>query len=144
MKKQCIMMTPSWRVPPQYCCLRRRKARIRRITQVEKIVKITNRNQKYAYVPPLQSLKLIYYASVNLQNKRGHRLGIPTPAYFLQLLGKEDRENLAAENREIAVANIEKAQRSRLKRRRFYLHAKTCAWKRWRRVMRDARRPWYE
>ena len=143
-KKQCIMMTPSWRVPPQYCCLRRRKARIRRITQVEKVLKITNRNQKYAYVPPLQSLKLIYYASVNLQSKRGRRLGIPTPVYFLQLLDQEDRENRIAENRKIAVSNFEKAKHSRLKRRRFYLHAKTSAWKRWRRIMRDARRPWHE
>lgn len=144
MKKQCIMMTPSWCVPPQYCCLRCRKARTRRIIQVEKVLKITNRNNKLSYVPPLQSLKLIYYASANLQNKRSRRLGIPTPAYFLQLLGPEGQENLAAEIRGMAVANVEKAKHSRLKRRRFYLHAKTSAWKRWRRIMRDARRPWHE
>jgi len=143
-KKQCIMMTPSWRVPPQYCCLRRRKAKVRRIIQVEKVLKITNRNNKLSYVPPRSSLKLIYYAAMNLQNRRGRRLGIPTPAYFLQLLGQEDRKNLAVEKWEIAVANVEKAQRSRLKRRRFYLHAKTHAWKRWRRIMRDARRLGYE
>ena len=144
MKKQCIMMTPSWRVPPQYCCLRCRKARTRRIIQVEKVLKITNRNNKLSYVPPRSSLKLIYYAAMNLQNRRGRRLGIPTPVYFKQLLGQEGWENLAAETREIAVANAEKAQRSRLKRRRFYLHAKTHAWKRWRRIMRDARRLGYE
>ena len=123
---------------------KRRKPKMRRIIQVEKVIKITNRNQKYSYVPPLQSLKRIYYAAVNLQNKRGRRLGIPTPAYFLQLMGQEERENRVAENREMAVANVEKAKHSRLKRRRFYLRAKTCAWKRWRRLMHDARRPWHE
>ena len=144
MNKHCIMMTPSWRVPPQYRCLRIRKAKTRRIIQVEKVLKITNRNNKLSYVPPRSSLKLIYYAAMNLQNRRGRRLGIPTPVYFRQLLGQEGWENLAAENREIAVANAEKAQRSRLKRRRFYLHAKTHAWKRWRQIMRDARRLGYE
>lgn len=144
MKNLCIMTTPSWRIPPQYHFPRIRKAKTCRIIQVEKVLKITNRNNKLSYVPPRSSLKLIYYAAMNLQNRRGRRLGIPTPVYFKQLLGQEGWENLAAETREIAVANAEKAQRSRLKRRRFYLHAKTHAWKRWRRIMRDARRLGYE
>lgn len=139
MKKQCIMMTPSWRVPPQYCCLRRRKAKARRIIQVEKVLKITNRNNKLSYVPPRSSLKLIYYAAMNLQNRRGRRLGIPTPLFFQKVLTEEDLNQLRKEKQEITNANYKKALRSRLKKRRFYLHAKPGTWKRWRRMTREER-----
>ena len=125
MKRHCIMMAPGWRIPPQHCCLRRRKAKKRRIVQIEKVLKLAFIYPEYPrYFPGAESTKALYYAAVDLQFKRGRRLGLPTPMELGMCITTDDWKEMVDRWEQLRQKNQEMLKHSRLKRRRFLRRAK--------------------
>lgn len=125
MKRYCIMTAPSWRIPPQHCCLRRRKAKKRRIVQIEKALKLAFIYPEYPrYFPGAESTKALYYVAVDLQFKRGRRLGLPTPIELGMCLTTDDWKEMVDRWEQLRQKNQERLKHSRLKRRRFLRLAK--------------------
>lgn len=125
MKRHCIMTAPSWRIPPQHCCLRRRKAKKRRIVQIEKALKLAFIYTEYPrYFPGTESTKALYYASVDLQFKRGRRLGLPIPMELGMRITTDDWKEMVDRWEQLRQKNQEMLKHSRLKRRRFLRRAK--------------------
>ena len=125
MKKHCILTTPSWRIPAKHCSLRHRKAKTRRIVQVEKLLKLAYINPWYPrYFPEAESAKALYYAAVDLQFKRGRRLGLPTPIELGLCITTDGWKEMVARWELLRQKNQERLKHSRLKRRRFLRRAK--------------------
>lgn len=125
MKKHCILMTPSWRIPAKHCSLRHRKAKTRRIIQVEKLLKLAYIRTEYPrYFPGAESVKALYRAAVDLQFRRGRRLGLPTPIEFRGQITFEDWMEMIDRWEPFRQKNQEVLKHSRLKRRRFFRRTK--------------------
>ena len=108
----------------QHCCIRRGKPR-RRIIQVEKLLKLAYRYPEYLrYFPEAESAKALYYAAVDLQFKRGRRLGLPTPIELGLCITTDGWKEMVDRWELLRQKNQERLKHSRLKRRRFLRRAK--------------------
>ena len=108
----------------QHCCIRRGKSR-RRIIQVEKLLKLAYIYPEYLrYFPEAESAKALYYAAVDLQFKRGRRLGLPTPIELGLCITTDGWKEMVDRWELLRQKNQERLKHSRLKRRRFLRRAK--------------------
>lgn len=125
MKKHCILMTPSWRIPAKHCSLRHRKAKTRRIVQVEKLLKLAYIHTECPrYFPGAESVKALYRAAIDLQFRRGRRLGLPTPIELGLCITTDGWKEMVDRWEQLRQKNQEMLKHSRLKRRRFLRRAK--------------------
>ena len=66
----------------------------------------------------------MYYAAVDLQFKRGRRLGLPTPMELGMCITTDDWKEMVDRWEQLRQKNQERLKHSRLKRRRFLRRAK--------------------
>ena len=93
---------------------------MKRIIQIEKVLKLTTRTHWPIYLPSAESIKKLFYAAVDLQQKRGRRYGLLFPLSFWSQLTIQERDEARQRLKEIRAANAAEKKRARLKRRRFY------------------------
>ena len=96
---------------------------MKRIIQIEKVLKLQAKAEWPKYCPPPESIKKLYFVAYNLQFKRGRRLALRVPIFFIQQLLPSERYEISLQLHKIRCANWTKAKAARLKRRRFYMRA---------------------
>lgn len=97
---------------------------MKKTIQIEKALKAATRKYWPTYRPPTGSIKSLFFAAIDLQQKRGRRFALHVPLIFWTDLEDQERSDIIQRLNEIRSANGARMKRARLKRRRFYKRKK--------------------